>query len=400
MEAVPREVALIILETIKENEGTIGVGKLALILKGSRSKLIKGKEARFKASVFWYPIGVIENFIRQLILKGFVETRERGFYPHLRPVLSLREEGRKAISENRGISLEMIRKKKEVKLNSSMKETMESFRKTSSVEETAKERGLAESTVWKHLTDLAALGAIGAEEVIPSEKLERISEARMKRNTLSEIKALLPDISYGEIRLALVGREKSFPQINPDTLPRKKLYPSFANPETWRDNIEEEISKQEWKDLRLKILKRDGYCCQYCGFRAEKWQIVHHMDGNPNNNDESNLETICPMCSLIHHAGHGCLVQEVADLYRESGYSQKDIIRITREMRGMGKSDREIISFLGLKREAEFRMDRGYLRRLFGFITSRKASQDSTQGALEYGYALSEKNRRLKLSSF
>lgn len=77
----------------------------------------------------------------------------------------------------------------------------------------------------------------------------------------------------------------------------KKLYPTFANPETWRENILEKISEEEWAKLRLKILKRDNYTSKYCGFRAEKWQIVHHIDGDPNNNDESNLETVCPMCN-------------------------------------------------------------------------------------------------------
>lgn len=76
----------------------------------------------------------------------------------------------------------------------------------------------------------------------------------------------------------------------------KKLTLSFADPKSWRTNIKEKITKDEWKILRLKILKRDAYTCQYCGFKAEKWQIVHHIDGNPNNNEEDNLETICPMC--------------------------------------------------------------------------------------------------------
>jgi len=166
----------------------------------------------------------------------------------------------------------------------------------------------------------------------------------------------------------------------------KKLYPSFANPETWRDNIEENISKEEWKKLRLKILKRDNYKCQYCGFRVEKWQIVHHIDGNPNNNDESNLETICPMCNLIHHAGQGCVVQGIVDLYEKSKYSQNEIIQITRKLRAEGKNDEKIIKLLGLENKMPFKMDKRYLKKLFGFVTSRKTGQDWTQKALEYGY--------------
>ena len=178
----------------------------------------------------------------------------------------------------------------------------------------------------------------------------------------------------------------------------KKLYPSFANPETWREVIKEEISKEEWKKLRLKILKQDDYTCKYCGFRAEKWQIVHHIDGNPNNNDESNLETICPMCNLIHHAGQGCVVQDIVDLYKKSKYSQNEIIKITRKMRAERKSDEEIIKFLGLKEKVPFKMDKKYLEKLFGFVTSRKTPLEWTQKALEYGYEVLNRKIQIKKS--
>lgn len=179
----------------------------------------------------------------------------------------------------------------------------------------------------------------------------------------------------------------------------KKLHPSFANPDTWRGNIKEEISKEQWKEIRLKILERDKYTCQYCGFKAEKWQIVHHIDGNPNNNTENNLETICPMCNLIHHADQGCVVQSVVDLYRQSKYSQNEIIQITRKMRAQGKSDQEIISYLGLKDKASFKMKREYLEKLFGFVTSRK-TDGWTQKSLEYGYQNTSAEDNQKLSGF
>lgn len=183
----------------------------------------------------------------------------------------------------------------------------------------------------------------------------------------------------------------------------KKLYPSFANPETWRDNIEEEITKEEWKKLRLQILNRDNYACQYCGFKAEKWQIVHHIDGDPNNNEHKNLETICQMCNLIHHSGQGCVVQGVVDLFRISKFNQNEVVQITRKMRAEGKSDQEIIEFLGLKEQFEFKMDRDYLKVLFGFITLREAEQDWTQRSLEYGYNVQvneEKAPNQSLSKF
>jgi len=167
----------------------------------------------------------------------------------------------------------------------------------------------------------------------------------------------------------------------------KKLSPSFANPETWRDNnVPEKITKEEWRKIRHKILNRDNYTCQYCGFKAVKWQIVHHIDGNPNNNEDNNLEVVCPMCNLIHHSGQGCVVQGVVDLYKKSNYSQNEIIQITRKTRAENKPDHEIINYLGLEKKVPFKMDIKYLKNLYGFITSRKPAQEWTQKALEYGY--------------
>lgn len=154
----------------------------------------------------------------------------------------------------------------------------------------------------------------------------------------------------------------------------RKLVLSFAPPETWRTR--NDTDNLHWRILRLKILKKDEFVCQYCGYKSGKFQIAHHIDGNPNNNDENNLTTICQMCNLIEHSGQGCKLKGIVDLYKKSKYSQVEIIRITREMRDRGKSDSEIIRFLGLKGKAVFKMDRRYLTNLFGFVTSRPSRQD------------------------
>jgi len=158
----------------------------------------------------------------------------------------------------------------------------------------------------------------------------------------------------------------------------RKLFPSFASPETWRSskNIAS-LNSLEWQKLRKKILQRDEYACQYCGFISKKYQIVHHIDGNPQNNSDDNLVVICQMCNLVEHAGQGCVVQGIIDLYEKSKFSQNEIIKITREMRDKEKTDSEIIDFLGLKDEVPFKMDREYLSKLYGFVTER-LSKDLT----------------------
>ena len=148
--------------------------------------------------------------------------------------------------------------------------------------------------------------------------------------------------------------------------------------------------------MRFVILERDNYTCQYCGFKSEKWQIVHHIDGNSKNNDHDNLETICSMCNLIHHSGQGCVVQNIVDLYKTSNYSQNEIIQNTRRMRANSKTDQEIIEFLGLKEQMPFKMNKQYLTKLFGFVTARK-SPGWIYKALEYGYMIEGKRALLDI---
>ena len=152
----------------------------------------------------------------------------------------------------------------------------------------------------------------------------------------------------------------------------KVLFPSFAPPEKWRNPSQsKKLEGNEWKALRQRILARDNFTCAYCGYRSNKYQIVDHIDGDPENNSDVNFQIVCQMCNLVKHSGQGCVVQGIVDLYAESKYGQSDVVKITREMRDKGSTDVEIITFLGLKNKVHFKMDRGYLKKLFGFVTSR-----------------------------
>lgn len=46
-----------------------------------------------------------------------------------------------------------------------------------------------------------------------------------------------------------------------------------------------------------KVLERDAYTCQYCGFQAKEYQEVINLDGNYTNNKLSNMATACCFCS-------------------------------------------------------------------------------------------------------
>jgi len=49
--------------------------------------------------------------------------------------------------------------------------------------------------------------------------------------------------------------------------------------------------------FQKKILQRDGYACQFCGFRSKVAQEVINLDCNYYNNKLKNLATACPFCA-------------------------------------------------------------------------------------------------------
>lgn len=146
----------------------------------------------------------------------------------------------------------------------------------------------------------------------------------------------------------------------------------YVEPKDWRDEQEKkELNKKDWKSIRRRVLEKYNLTCQYCGFRCSRWQIVHHINHKKKDNSLTNLNVMCQMCNVIHHSGYGCVVLGCVDLYKKSKYNQNDIVRVTREMREEGKSDREIICFLGLKEKINFKQDRKYLKKLYGYITKK-----------------------------
>lgn len=52
---------------------------------------------------------------------------------------------------------------------------------------------------------------------------------------------------------------------------------------------------EDWKEIKSEIIKRDKHRCYICNDKAKK-PIVHHRDGNQQNNAPGNLTTICLPC--------------------------------------------------------------------------------------------------------
>lgn len=58
-------------------------------------------------------------------------------------------------------------------------------------------------------------------------------------------------------------------------------------------------SNQSFINLEAKVFARDKNTCRYCGFAAEKYQVVvnHNNDYSPGASKPDNLVTACPFCA-------------------------------------------------------------------------------------------------------
>ncbi len=50
---------------------------------------------------------------------------------------------------------------------------------------------------------------------------------------------------------------------------------------------------------RKRAMKNNTGICEACGSKTET--VVHHVDGNPMNNDLDNLQTLCSACHSFWH---------------------------------------------------------------------------------------------------
>lgn len=70
----------------------------------------------------------------------------------------------------------------------------------------------------------------------------------------------------------------------------------MAQPGAWRVFVARKADPA-FKSFAERVLKRDNYACQFCGFQAKDYQEVINLDQNYYNNKMSNLVTACVFCS-------------------------------------------------------------------------------------------------------
>lgn len=68
-----------------------------------------------------------------------------------------------------------------------------------------------------------------------------------------------------------------------------------------KDDPSSAISDASFKAMREEILIRDEYTCQYCEYRSLRFQEVHHLNDDHNDNEVENLVTVCSLCHATQH---------------------------------------------------------------------------------------------------
>jgi intracellular multiplication protein IcmJ len=111
-----------------------------------------------------------------------------------------------------------------------------------------------------------------------------------------------------------------------------KNLPLFLSVKTlnWRMNDRNSAEADaEFQKVRKRALDRDNHTCRFCGFKASKWQEVHHRDDDHTNNSLDNLVTACPYCHMCQHIGLAGHNREAILIFRPE-ISQADLHHLVR----------------------------------------------------------------------
>ena len=154
--------------------------------------------------------------------------------------------------------------------------------------------------------------------------------------------------------------------------PLKPLRVSYLDPSAWRPSGTRPVTG--WDRLRTEILARDGGCvyCRYTETSGSRLRLeVNHLNGYRDNRPEA-LETVCPLCHRVLHAGRSAAIYGSLLLFQEAAVDQNTIMRLAWHLRRTRKmADRPLMDLLGLRGPVPFRMDRAYLAPLRGYVVRR-----------------------------
>lgn len=216
--------ALVILDTLKRLKYDVGRKRLAEVLKGSQSKTMTQyyRNNAYYGRFAEFLLRDIEEMIEQLVLMGYLKIVGRDI-----PVLSLSRRGYVALKARAAIPLSLPgargmsgtssgaqRDKRHPTVGATAKQTEALFRQGFTPAEIAEKRGLAESTVYNHLSALIGQGHLALSDIVRDEVATQVRAVIAEVGDISKLTPLkerLPDsISFNEIRCVVedVRREQ------------------------------------------------------------------------------------------------------------------------------------------------------------------------------------------------
>jgi intracellular multiplication protein IcmJ len=76
-----------------------------------------------------------------------------------------------------------------------------------------------------------------------------------------------------------------------------------AKRKVWRMHDHAGEADKAFQNVRGPVLEAADYTCEFCGFKSDKYQEVHHLDDDHANNAPLNLACSCPLCHQVFHIG-------------------------------------------------------------------------------------------------
>lgn len=68
-----------------------------------------------------------------------------------------------------------------------------------------------------------------------------------------------------------------------------------------RDYKDSKSNPGKNREVWDSVWKRDNFTCYYCNFRSTKYQEIHHLNQDHDDNSPINLVTVCPFCHQSFH---------------------------------------------------------------------------------------------------
>ncbi len=204
------QVTWIILTAVKHLQ--VGKIKLAQFLKGSKSKdIMPIAYEQGYGGLMWHDIPTITGFIEQLEALRLIYRKMLPGSAYEYSVFELTDAGKSALEEKKCIPLKTIKKETPITVGKSEQETLNLLHEGKSVSEIAKERNLVTSTIYAHIFRLIVNQHISGRDIISEEIIEKVNHAAKTIKgsaSVKEIKELLPEVSYEEIRCVLADMRR------------------------------------------------------------------------------------------------------------------------------------------------------------------------------------------------